>query len=95
MATNSPHYSVRAYHGKEPFCFVSYAHSDSERVFAELEFLSSEGFRIYYDEGIHPGHTWHDELASAIENCSLFVFFVSTKSVESPNCQRELNFAMD
>ena len=95
MGTNSPHYSVRAYHGKEPFCFVSYAHSDSELVFAELEFLSADGFRIYYDEGIHPGHTWHDELASAIENCSLFVFFVSTNSVESPNCQRELNFAMD
>jgi formylglycine-generating enzyme required for sulfatase activity/dienelactone hydrolase len=94
-APNQPKFSVRAYHGKDPFCFISYSHDDSVLIFDELERLDQSGFRFYYDEGIHPAHTWHDELAGAIENCDLFIFFVSSNSVASSNCQREINFALD
>jgi formylglycine-generating enzyme required for sulfatase activity/predicted esterase len=64
-------------------------------VLQELGCLSRAGFRIYYDEGIHPGHAWHEDLAKAIETCHLFVLFVSSGSIASGNCQRELNFALD
>ena len=50
---------------------------------------------FYYDEGIHPGNTWHDDLAKALDRCSLFVFFVTARSVVSRNCERELAFALD
>jgi dienelactone hydrolase len=92
---SDPKYTFSAYHGDEPFCFVSYAHSDSSVVFEEMQKLGSSGFRIYYDEGIHPGHAWHDELATAIENCDLFIIYLTKSSVASANCQRELNFALD
>lgn len=96
MKTNPrPRFSVRAYHGSEPYCFISYSHDDSDAVFDELQRLDSAGFRFYYDEGIHPGHTWHDELANAIEGSSLFILFVTARSIASSNCQRELNFALD
>lgn len=93
--SDQPKFSVAAYHGTEPFCFVSYSHADSAIIFDEIERLNVAGFRVYYDEGIHPGHTWHDDLANAIENCALFVLFVSDNSIASRNCQRELNFALD
>jgi hypothetical protein len=88
-------YRIAAYRGDEPFAFFSYSHEDFASVFAEFEALSAAGVRFYYDEGIHPGHTWHEELAKAIERCALFVLFVTARSVASRNCQRELAFALD
>src|SRR5262245_13214481 len=88
-------YRIAAYRGDEPFAFFSYSHDDSVLVFAELEALAAAGLRFYYDEGIHPGHTWHDELAKAIERCAVFVLFITARSVASRNCQRELAFALD
>ncbi len=88
-------FPIEAYRGDEPFAFVSYAHEDADRVFAELEYLSGAGIRFYYDEGIHPGHAWHDDLASAIERCGVFVIFLTERSLQSRNCLRELTFALD
>ena len=88
-------YREPAYRGSEPFAFVSYSHDDSEAVFAELEALSGEGLRLYYDEGIHPGHTWDDQLAEAILGSSVFVYFVSARSAASANCRREVALAVE
>ena len=95
MASENLKYRIAAYRGERPYAFVSYAHDDADVVFAEFEALSAAGLRFYYDEGIHPGHTWHQELAKAIEQCAVFVLFVTARSVASRNCQRELAFALD
>jgi formylglycine-generating enzyme required for sulfatase activity len=90
-----PRYSIKSYRGPEPYAFVSYAHADSERVFVEMERLNTAGFRLYYDEGIHPGQSWQEELAEAIEGCSIFIIFVTAGAVVSRNCVRELDFALN
>ncbi len=96
MKRPTPHkYLTPAYRGSAPFVFVSYSHDDTERINDELAALSAAGIRFYYDEGIHPGNTWHDDLASALDRCSLFVFFITAHSVVSRNCARELAFALD
>ncbi len=96
MKRPTPHkYVTPAYRGDAPFVFVSYSHDDTELVNAELTALTEAGVRVYYDEGIHPGNTWHDDLANALERCSLFVFFITARSVVSRNCERELAFALD
>ena len=95
MAQADHRYRIPAYRGDAPFAFVSYAHEDSVMVFAELDVLAAEGVRFYYDEGIHPGHTWDDELAEAIERSAVFVFFVTSHAPASPNCRREIAFAID
>ena len=38
-----------AYIGSEPYIFVCYSHADEEVVFAELEWLRSRDFNIWYD----------------------------------------------
>lgn len=83
-----------AYRGGEPYIFVSYAHSDTAQVYPELDRLHRLGFRVWYDEGISPGHDWPQELASAIESSALFLLFVSPRSVASDNCNREITFAL-
>ena len=95
MPPNPQIYRVAAYRGPEKFAFVSYAHEDSALVFEELDALVAAGVRFYYDEGIHPGHRWHDALADALERCAVFVFFVTARSVASRNCQDEIAFVVE
>ncbi len=83
-----------AYSGTEPYVFVSYAHDDAAAVYPLLTELRSAGYNIWYDEGISPGSTWRDEVAVALTNCDLFLFFVSPRSVASHNCQQELNYSL-
>lgn len=84
-----------AYRGDAPYVFVSYSHDDAELVYPELRWLKQQGFNIWYDEGIGAGTEWREEIARAIENCALLLFYVSPRSVRSPHCLRELNFALD
>ena len=81
------------YRGSDPFIFVSYAHDDSDRIYSEIDSLTAAGFNVFYDEGISPGHSWHEDLAHALEACQLFVFFVTPRSAASKNCLREVHFA--
>lgn len=82
-----------AYCGEEPYIFVSYAHRDSEAVFAEIRAWHARGFRVWYDEGIDPGNEWPDEIARAAKACSLFVVFISNHSVVYANVRNEIAFA--
>jgi len=84
-----------AYKGNEPYVFVSYAHDDDGVVYPEIQWLKSQGFNIWYDEGISPGSEWHTELAESIENSSLFLYFITPRSVKSDHCQREVHYAID
>ena len=83
-----------AYKGSDPYIFVSYSHDDAAVVYPELVRLREAGFNLWYDEGISPGSTWRDEVALALTQCSLFLFFVTPRSVASANCQQELNFSL-
>jgi len=85
----------QAYQGGGPFIFVSYSHQDSEAVFRVMETLRSNGFNVWYDDGIQPGLVWRDEIADRILNCKMFLYFLSPHSVESKNCVQEANFAVD
>lgn len=83
-----------SYRGSEPYIFVSWAHDDADIVFADLARLRDAGFNVWYDEGIQPGATWREEVALALTESKLFLYFVSPNSVHSENCHQELNFAL-
>ena len=84
----------RAYKGEDPYIFVSYAHADAALVYPELVRLKAHGFNIWYDEGIAPGQTWRDEVALALTQCRVFLYFVTPRSIASSNCLKELNFSL-
>ena len=83
-----------AYKGDAPYIFVCYSHDDAPIVYPELVRLRDAGFNVWYDEGIAPGHTWRDEVALALTQCSLFLYFITPRSVASSNCQKEVNFCL-
>lgn len=83
-----------AYKGDEPYVFVSYAHADSAKVYPLLVDLRDRGVKIWYDEGIEPGSKWREELSTAIQNAEKVLYIASAKSIDSPNCEREIDYAL-
>lgn len=84
----------KAYQGKEPYIFVSYAHADSEQVLPIVSGLQDRGFRVWYDEGLPPGENWLEHLAERVTYCGAFVPFLSEKFLSSPYCKREITHAI-
>lgn len=84
-----------AYRGEAPYVFVCYSHADTDLVYREIAWLHDYGVNIWYDEGISPGREWSEELASAIQGCSMLLFFVTQNSVDTEHCRRELSFAQE
>jgi adenylate cyclase len=76
------------------YVFVSYSHRDTDRVKSEIALLSAK-VSVWYDDAIVPGARWHEELASAIKHCSVFLFYITPDAVASEHCVRELSFAME
>jgi hypothetical protein len=78
-----------------PHVFLCWAHADGEQVLQDVDWLVQHGVHVWYDEGIRPGAEWREELGDAISTCRLFLYFVTPASIASPNCRRELNFALE
>jgi len=74
--------------------FVCYSHSDSEPVYSDLEKIHEDGQHVWYDEGIPAGSSWRGEIAAAIKGATKFLFFISEKSLTSPHCLREVDYAL-
>ncbi len=70
-----------AYKGNDPYVFVCYAHADDGIVYPEIQWLHDQGFNVWYDEGIDPGSKWRDEVALALTQCRVFLYFVSPRSL--------------
>jgi len=84
-----------AYKGGQSYVFVSYSHLNSSMVIPELIWLKERGFNVWYDEGIEAGTEWREELGQAILRAGLCLYFVTPDSVQSENCRKELNFAIE
>lgn len=85
---------MTAYEGNEPYIFISYAHKDSDLVLPILDVMTERGYRIWYDDGIAPGSEWPEYIAEHLSGSSVCLAFVSNNSVASPNCRREINYAL-
>ncbi len=86
---------ILAYQGDQPYIFISYCHQDSEQVFPEIRALSKSGCRVWYDEGIEPGSEWPEEIAKVLLDSTVFIVFISNRSVQSRNVRNEINFALN
>lgn len=84
----------KAYQGKEPYIFISYAHADWQQVEPIIAELQERGFRVWYDEGLPPGENWLEHLAERVTYCGAFMPFLSENFLSSAYCKRELTHAI-
>ena len=83
---------IQAYTGNSNYIFVSYAHKDRASVYPIIEALQKK-YNVWFDEGIHYGTEWEDEIAVKLKNCSIFLFMITENSLNSDNCKDELYHA--
>ena len=86
-------YSV-PYEGNQEYIFFSYCHDDAPLVYPIIERLSIEGFRVWYDNGIHPGDDWPEVIATHLSKAKVCIAAISKASAESHNCRNEVSFAI-
>ena len=82
------------YEGSQDYIFFSYCHEDAASVYPIIERLAIEGFRVWYDNGIHPGDDWPEVIATHLSRAKVFVAAISRASTESHNCRNEVSFAV-
>ncbi|KAL6044707.1 G patch domain-containing protein 8 isoform X3 [Balamuthia mandrillaris] len=73
--------------------FISYAHvniSFTRRLKHELE---KYGIRCWMDDGLEAGGDWRGDIGSGILAAKLFIFVLSSASLNSEWCQKELQLA--
>lgn len=84
-----------AYKGNEPYIFISYAHADDKMVMPLIEGLQARGFRVWYDEGIADSALWQRVIAEHLAKSRCVIAFISQSALASPNCRKEINFAVN
>ncbi|MCR5089622.1 MAG: TIR domain-containing protein [Oscillospiraceae bacterium] len=85
---------IRPYEGDEPYIFISYAHANSPAVMEVVEELHDRGYRIWYDDGIEVGSEWPEYIAQHLLKASLVIAFLSNAYIRSPNCRKEMHYAL-
>lgn len=87
--------NVRPYEGNEPYIFFSYCHENAWQTYPVMEKLVYDGYRIWYDDGLHPGDEWPERIAEKLAGCHVCMAALSQKFSESHNCKNELTFAIN
>ncbi|MCC6803457.1 MAG: SUMF1/EgtB/PvdO family nonheme iron enzyme [Anaerolineae bacterium] len=72
--------------------FISYARVDKHRCKQIIDLLDMHD--VWYDQRLHIGQKWWDEIVKRLHWCNGFVFLVSPFSLESEYCKRELEIAI-
>ncbi|MDR1912640.1 MAG: toll/interleukin-1 receptor domain-containing protein [Helicobacteraceae bacterium] len=73
--------------------FVSYAHENARIVASVVDRLAEAGYSVWYDREIRASSTWTDEIARAIDECEIFIVFLSIEAVASLFVQSEIEYA--
>ena len=81
------------YNSNDPYIYISFAHKDIDEAVPIITRMQSDGYRIWYDEGIVPGSVWVEDIASHVEQCSCFIALISKNYLESKNCLNELYYS--
>ena len=84
----------KAYEGAEPYCFVSYAHVNSDRVYPIVEQLMQRGIRLWYDDGIEAGRDFREFIAEKIRDSWQVLLFASHESIQPGFVRNEINYAL-
>lgn len=75
------------------YIFISYAHRDYKRVYADLAMLYHAGVRFWYDRGLSAGKDWDAEVKEKILNprCSGVIFYLSESLFLSKSANMEID----
>ncbi len=74
--------------------FISYDRASLDVVKALAEDLVAVGHKPWFDQELTGGQRWWDSILARIRECEIFVYALTSDSLESQACGRELDYAM-
>ena len=84
---------VEAYDGIMPYVFVSYSHHDGATVLPLLAALQKRGVRLWFDQNIHTGSSWEEEIAFRVDGSEAVLFILSSHTKKSTEVTKEVTLA--
>lgn len=75
--------------------FISYSREDAQRAQALAAALESEGFDVFWDREIPPGHTWAEFLETKLNDCKRVLVLWSGASTQSQWVREEARMGRD
>ncbi len=75
---------------KEPAIFISYSRIDRRFTRQLATRLRRVYMEVWYDDKLHGGELWWDEILREIRECDVFIYLMSHDSLKSTYCQAEL-----
>lgn len=84
---------VSSYRGTAPYIFISYSHADTDRVVPIITRLQTDGYRIWFDEGIEAGREWAVNIVDHLNTSTCVVAFLTQNYLISENCMDEIEHA--
>lgn len=83
------------YVGQDPYIFVSYSHTEREKVENVLGLLFRNGVRVWYDVGLLAGENWEDTLEQKIRESGMFLCFLANGIEQRKVVLNEIRLAME
>lgn len=80
------------YRTNDKYIFISYSHTNSDRVMQFIQRLQQDKFSLWYDNNIH-NSVWGASIENALDNSSVVLLFVTPESLDSNNVFNEISFA--
>ena len=79
------------------YIFISYAHKDYKKVYADLAGMSVKGIPFYYDYRLRAGKKWEEEIRTYLEDprCVGAIFYISENFFLSESIQKEIRFVFE
>ena len=76
--------------------FISYGHTDSDKVKPIVAALEEKGYQLWIDEEkICPGEIWRRDIIKGITDCDVFIAFLSKYSMRDPGvCRDEVQISV-
>lgn len=74
--------------------FISYAHESMDKVRQTVEVLTAGGHVAWFDDQLLPGQDWKSVLGEAISRSDMFVYAITTETMNSEWCDWELATAV-
>lgn len=65
------------YEGMSPYIFVSYSHTEREKVDIILRLMFRNGIRVWYDKGLLAGENWENKIEEKLKNSRMFLCFLA------------------
>jgi hypothetical protein len=73
--------------------FISYKSTDRPAVSDVASRLIESGYRVWYDQRLLGGQIWWDEILQNIRSADVFLFALTSASLNSKPCQVEYSYA--